>query len=91
MQNTLHVTSLLDEDVASTSTSLSRQFTLAEVAEHCHIESCWLALSDKVYDVTEFLSSVSCCFFTQNFLNFVVSRLGDYMRAYFRFQIRFDI
>ncbi|WAR11873.1 CYB5-like protein [Mya arenaria] len=36
-------------------TSGIRQFTLDDVARHCDSRSCWLALSDKVYDVTEFL------------------------------------
>ena len=31
-------------------------YTLAEVAEHDGPESCWLVISDKVYDVTEFIA-----------------------------------
>lgn len=31
-------------------------FTLAEVKEHSDQRSCWIVISDKVYDVTDFLS-----------------------------------
>ena len=32
-----------------------KQFTLKEVATHCTVESCWMAINDKVYDLTEFI------------------------------------
>lgn len=32
-----------------------RTFSMKEVAEHSHYESCWLVFRDKVYDVTEFM------------------------------------
>ena len=32
-----------------------KQFTLKEVAAHCTMESCWMAINDKVYDLTEFI------------------------------------
>ena len=57
MQNSLCVTSLLGGNVTSTSTP-HRQFSLEDVGEHCHMESCWLVLSDKVYNLTEFLCTV---------------------------------
>ncbi|XP_078336542.1 cytochrome b5-like isoform X1 [Crassostrea virginica] len=31
------------------------EFSRAEVAEHCEIHSCWIIVSDKVYDVTQFI------------------------------------
>jgi cytochrome b involved in lipid metabolism len=31
------------------------QFTLKEVAAHCTMESCWMVISDLVYDLTEFI------------------------------------
>ena len=33
--------------------------TLAELKEHSNAKSCWLAIHDKVYDVTKFLEEVS--------------------------------
>ncbi|XP_048731592.1 uncharacterized protein LOC125648577 [Ostrea edulis] len=32
-----------------------REFSLADVSEHCDIRSCWIIISDKVYDVTNFI------------------------------------
>ncbi|XP_060589119.1 uncharacterized protein LOC132744427 [Ruditapes philippinarum] len=32
------------------------QFKMEDVASHCDVHSCWIVLSDKVYDVTDFLS-----------------------------------
>ena len=40
-----------------------QQYTLAQVAEHCHFNDCWLVVYDKVYDVTHFLREVSCYYF----------------------------
>ncbi|XP_060077085.1 cytochrome b5-like [Ylistrum balloti] len=34
------------------STSL---YSLSEVADHCDIQSCWIVIHDKVYDVTQFI------------------------------------
>ena len=34
------------------------EFTLSEVAKHHDFTSCWIVVSDKVYDVTEFLNEV---------------------------------
>lgn len=34
-------------------------YTLAEVAEHCHYNDCWLIVYDRVYDVTDFLNEVN--------------------------------
>lgn len=31
-----------------------RQYTLKEVALHCTADSCWMIVSDKVYDLTDF-------------------------------------
>ncbi|XP_061197135.1 uncharacterized protein LOC133205352 [Saccostrea echinata] len=31
-----------------------QELSRAEVAEHCEIHSCWIIVSDKVYDVTNF-------------------------------------
>jgi cytochrome b involved in lipid metabolism len=31
-----------------------KQYTLKEVATHCHINSCWMVIMDKVYDLTDF-------------------------------------
>jgi cytochrome b involved in lipid metabolism len=31
------------------------RFTAAEVAEHNHIDSCWLIIHDRVYDVTSYI------------------------------------
>ena len=28
---------------------------MKEVASHCHVDSCWMIISDKVYDLTEFI------------------------------------
>lgn len=39
----------------STSVTKTRQYSLKEVASHCTEESCWMVVSDKVYDLTEFL------------------------------------
>lgn len=33
-------------------------FTLKEVAQHCDLESCWIVVSDLVYDVTNFIREV---------------------------------
>lgn len=30
-------------------------YTMNEVAEHCDVNSCWIVLWDKVYDVTDLL------------------------------------
>lgn len=32
-----------------------RQYTLKEVAAHCTIDSCWMIIFDRVYDLTEFI------------------------------------
>ncbi|KAL4234975.1 hypothetical protein ACF0H5_006616 [Mactra antiquata] len=32
------------------------QYSMADVSEHCDGTSCWIVVSDKIYDVTEFLS-----------------------------------
>ncbi len=32
-----------------------KQYTLKEVASHCHVESCWMVVLDKVYDLTDFI------------------------------------
>ena len=32
-----------------------KQYTLKEVASHCTIESCWMVVFDKVYDLTDFI------------------------------------
>lgn len=32
-----------------------KQFTLKEVASHCHVDSCWMVINDKVYDLTDFI------------------------------------
>lgn len=36
-------------------TSKLKQYTLKEVASHCTIESCWMVVFDKVYDLTDFI------------------------------------
>lgn len=35
------------------------EISLREVAQHDSIDDCWMVIYDRVYDVTEFLSSVS--------------------------------
>lgn len=32
-----------------------KQFTLKDVAAHCTMESCWMVIQDKVYDLTDFI------------------------------------
>jgi len=32
-----------------------KQFTLKEVATHCTVESCWMIIFDRVYDLTDFI------------------------------------
>ena len=32
-----------------------KQFTLKEVAQHCTVDSCWMVVFDKVYDLTDFI------------------------------------
>jgi cytochrome b involved in lipid metabolism len=36
--------------------SSTKQYTLDEVAKHCTETDCWIAVNEKVYDVTAFLS-----------------------------------
>ena len=36
-----------------------QRYTLAEVAEHCHYNDCWLIVYDRVYDATNFLNEVN--------------------------------
>ncbi|KXJ12793.1 cytochrome b5 [Exaiptasia diaphana] len=31
------------------------QYTLEEVSDHCHPDSCWIVYVDKVYDITKFI------------------------------------
>ncbi|XP_005095539.2 cytochrome b5 [Aplysia californica] len=31
------------------------RYSRTEVAEHCHYDSCWIVVNNKVYDVTRFL------------------------------------
>jgi cytochrome b5 len=38
-----------------TISSKLKQYTLKEVASHCTIESCWMVVFDKVYDLTDFI------------------------------------
>lgn len=38
---------------------MSKQFTLAEVAEHNTNKSTWIIIHNNVYDVTEFLNEVN--------------------------------
>ena len=35
----------------------TKAYTLAEIAQHSNAESCWMAIEDKVYDVTSFVKS----------------------------------
>jgi cytochrome b5 len=32
-----------------------KKYTLKEVAAHCTVESCWMVINDKVYDLTNFI------------------------------------
>jgi len=32
-----------------------KQYTLKEVASHCCVDSCWMVIFDKVYDLTDFI------------------------------------
>jgi cytochrome b5 len=32
-----------------------KQYSLKEVAHHCTMESCWMVIRDKVYDLTDFI------------------------------------
>lgn len=32
------------------------QYSLNELSDHCDVTSCWIAINDKVYDVTPFMS-----------------------------------
>jgi len=32
-----------------------KQYTLKEVAVHCRVDSCWMIVSNKVYDLTDFI------------------------------------
>ncbi|XP_074645768.1 cytochrome b5-like [Tubulanus polymorphus] len=32
------------------------QYTVREVGKHCSMDSCWIIVHDKVYNVTEFVS-----------------------------------
>jgi cytochrome b involved in lipid metabolism len=36
-----------------------KQITLCEVLEHDSLDDCWIIIYDRVYDITNFLSSVS--------------------------------
>ena len=47
--------------------SVVRYLTSEEVSRHADVTSCWVALSDKVYDVTNFLSEV-CVNLRPNFV-----------------------
>lgn len=44
-----------NNNVAVEPVSKLRQYTLKEVAAHCTIDSCWMVISDRVYDLTDFL------------------------------------
>lgn len=46
----------MSEDVAG---KRLQQYSLAEVAEHNTLQSLWLVVHDKVYDVTSFMEEVS--------------------------------
>lgn len=37
------------------------EITLKEVAQHDEMSDCWVVIYDRVYDVTDFLRSVSLC------------------------------
>ena len=37
-----------------------KTFTKEEVAKHASEESCWIIIENKVYDVTNWLDTVSC-------------------------------
>lgn len=35
------------------------EISLEEMSKHCSYDDCWIVIYDKVYDITNFISSVS--------------------------------
>jgi cytochrome b involved in lipid metabolism len=48
-------TTVTHQIVTSIKLAPIQQFSLKEVATHCTIESCWMVICDKVYDLTDFI------------------------------------
>ena len=52
------------------------KYSLAEIAKHKSSTSCWVAIHEKVYDVTDFLMKVSAFYIDYNNYNFFTQHPG---------------